>query len=53
MSEMASSTALVSAHHINTPFQESVKALLPIVLVDLPVPFGESFQFGEELPQLD
>jgi hypothetical protein len=49
MPKMASSTTLVSASHINTPFQESIKALPWIILIKLPVPFDKGFQFSEEL----
>jgi hypothetical protein len=47
MPKMASGTALVFANHINTPFQESVKALIGIVRIDLLVAFNESFQLGK------
>ena len=47
MPKMASSTAVVFANHINTSFQENVKALIGIVRIDLLVAFNESFQLGK------
>jgi hypothetical protein len=49
MPKMALSTTLLPTNHVNTPFQESVKALLWTLLVTLLVPFNESLQLGKEL----
>jgi hypothetical protein len=47
MPKIASSTAVVFANYINTTFQESVKALIGIIYIDLLVAFNERFQLGK------
>lgn len=49
MPEMAFSALLSCTNGINTPFQKSIKTLIRVRLINLPIAPDESLKLGKEL----